>query len=319
MPENSPILLDIKHDSLRKSDGFTGVFADRRIIDLNNGAEHPAVFPHVKYAVVWKPDPSLFDRLPDLEVIFSVGAGVDHIFRLPMLPDVPVVRFVDQTLTTRMSEWICLQCLMHLRQQRKYDANQHHHRWQELAQPEAGEITVGIAGMGVLGQDAARKLAMLGFKVNGWSRSKKQIAGIRCYEGPELDAFLSETDFLIGLLPLTDATTGFFNRTVFSKLRVHKEIAAPVFINAGRGGSQHEADIISCLRDGTLGGVSLDVFETEPLANDSPLWDFDQAILTPHIAAVSDIVALGKHVHQQIIRHEAGLELQYLVDRSLGY
>jgi len=319
MSTKSPILLDIKFDSMRKFEAFRDAFADRDIIDLNDQGPHPDVHEGVKYAVVWQPEPSLFDRLPDLEVLFSAGAGVDHIFRLANIPDVAIVRFVDKTLTTRMSEWICLQCLMHLRQQRQYDGFQGERLWQELPQPEACEVSVGIAGLGVLGQDAARKLAMLGFKVNGWSQSQKQIDGIDCFDGKRLNSFLGQTDILVGLLPLTKATTGFFNRKIFEKLRGNRELASPVFVNGGRGGSQVEADIISCLKDGTLGGVSLDVFENEPLAKDSPLWGFDQAILTPHVAAASDVGALGRQVREQIRRYEKGLELENLVDRSKGY
>jgi len=118
---------------------------------------------------------------------------------------------------------------------------------------------------------------------------------------------------------LTPETTGIFNRAIFAKLASHPEIPTPIFINAGRGASQNEADIIACMEDGTLGGVSLDVFEAEPLAAESPLWNFENAILTPHVAAVSDIEALGRHVVHQINRYENGEPLEYLVDRSKGY
>jgi glyoxylate/hydroxypyruvate reductase A len=252
-------------------------------------------------------------------VIFSLGAGVDHIFAADHVPDVPIVRFVDHSLTTRMSEWICLQCLSHLRQSRKYDALQRSRNWRELPQPQADEITIGIMGMGVLGQDAARKLKTLGFNVIGWSRTSKAIDGIRCFDADEFNLFLEQSQFLVGLLPLTKETTGIFNRNVFQRLARNEEIATPVFINAGRGGSQIEADIVSCLEDGTLGGVSLDVFEREPLDDESPLWGFDNAILTPHAAAVSDVDALARHVARQIGRYESGQALENVVDRKLGY
>lgn len=296
-------------------DGLDG----RPVIDWANG-ERPDSLTGVKYALVWEFDHDLFDRMPDLEVIFSAGAGVDKIMTNPALPDdVPIVRFVDHTLTTRMSEWVCLQCLMHLRQQRRYDEQQRSRKWQEVTQPQASEITIGIMGMGVLGQDAAQKLRMLGFNVIGWSRNKKQIDGIECFDENETDAFLASTHYLVGLLPLTDATRGIFNRGVFEKLARHPVLPSPIFINAGRGGSQMEIEINSCLEDGTLGGISLDVFETEPLSSDSPLWQFDNAILTPHVAANSDVIALGRHVENQIKRYENGDGLEYLVDRYVGY
>jgi glyoxylate/hydroxypyruvate reductase A len=307
--------------SIRSIEKLTSGIEGREVIFIN---DRPAgeIFHGVKYALVWKPDTRLFARLPDLEVIFSVGAGVDHIFACEDVPDVPIVRFVDRDLTTRMSEWICLQALSHLRQAPAYSRFQREHRWHELPQPQASEITIGIMGMGELGSDAAAKLSALGFRVIGWSRSGKssrEVAGVEMFNTHRLEAFLRQTHILIGLLPLTEDTLGIFNRKIFSLLKRHEEIASPIFINAGRGGSHSEADIVSCLMDGTLGGVSLDVFEEEPLDPDSPLWDLENVILTPHAAAVSDMANMARHVSAQIRRHEAGEPLQFLVDRDRGY
>lgn len=315
----SPLLLAVQFAGERKSNSFSDAFTDRKVIDLNDGSKHPDIFHGVKYAIVWKPSAELFSRLPDLEIIFSAGAGVDHILQSKEVPDLPIVRFVDPTLTTRMSEWVCLQCLSHLRQVKRYDASQSNRNWHEHPQPDAAEITVGIMGLGVLGQDAAQKLKMLGFDVIGWSRSKKQIDGIKCFDKNELDVFLGKCHFVVGLLPLTPETTGFFNRSIFSRMKSHPEIATPVFINAGRGGSQVESDIVSCLEDRTLGGVSLDVFEQEPLATDSALWNHPGAIITPHVAASSDATAISHHVNKQIQHHEAGAPLDHLVDKKTGY
>lgn len=315
----SPLLLSVSFVTDSKlgniSDGLDG----RQVIDWAGG-ERPASLKGVKYALIWECDEELFDRMPDLEVIFSAGAGVDKIMNNPAVPtDIPVVRFVDPSLTNRMSEWICLQCLMHLRQQRAYDALQKNSEWKELAQPEAKDVTIGILGMGVLGQDAAVKLKALGFEVLGWSRSKKEIDGVECFGFDGLDAFLARCHYIVGLLPSTKETEGFFNRTIFSKLNKHPVLPSPVFINAGRGKSQIETDIIACLEDGTLGAASIDVFESEPLSSDSPLWKFDDAIITPHVAANSDVEVLGRHVAQQIERYEGGQGLEHLVDRTSGY
>lgn len=314
----SPLLIDVKFDTTRKYDGFEKGVKGRQIINLNAG-EEPEDYSAIEYALVWQPEPSLLDKLTGLKVLFSAGAGVDHIFSAGKLPDVPIVRFADPTLTTRMSEWVCLQCLSHLRQTYKYIALQRNRTWQELPQPEASEINVGIMGMGNLGKDSAKKLKTLGFAVNGWSRTKKDVEGINCFGENELDDFLAQTDFLVGLLPLTKQTTNFFSRDIFEKLKRNEEIASPVFINGGRGGSQVEADIVSCLQDGTLGGVSLDVFQQEPLEADSALWGYENAILTPHAAAISDIAALGSYIEGQIERFEAGKELEHVVDLKAGY
>lgn len=312
------ILLDIKFDIEGKRESFEQLFPDRQIVDVSSKA---AFDPEgIRYAVAWRPTPGLLASLPDLEVIFSLGAGVDHIICDETLPDLPLVRFVDPDLTGRMVEWVTLQVLLHMRRQRAYDGLQRDRKWIELPPAAAREFTVGIMGLGELGQACASVLRALDFNIVGWSRSRKTIDGIKSFAGDgELTDFLGSTDILVGLLPYTPETHGIFNRSLFGKMNRSGPLGAPVFINAGRGKSQVETEIISCLDDGTLAGVSLDVFETEPLSADSPLWTFDNAVLTPHVAAVSAPEALANHVKRQIERHEAEEPLQFLVDRDRGY
>lgn len=319
MPSKSPVIVDLKFIPQEVEDALRGAFAGRDVINLADPAHKDRDLSGIDYAVVWKSDPDLFSRAPDLKVVFSGGAGVDHVLTLPGLPDVPLVRFVDRSLTTRMSEWVVMNCLLHLRQHRAYEARAKAHVWEDLSQPEAADVTVGVMGLGVLGQDAIHKLAVMGFRTIGWSRSKKEIDGVETFAGDELDAFLARTDFLVGLLPLTDETRGIFNASIFSNLSRGGPFRAPIFINGGRGGSQVETDILAALRSGLLGGASLDVFEQEPLATDSPFWDMENVYVTPHVAASSDVKALFAHVEHQIDRLESGLPLQYLVDRKAGY
>ncbi|MCV9962106.1 glyoxylate/hydroxypyruvate reductase A [Pararhizobium sp. BT-229] len=319
MPEKSPVIVDLKFIPQEVEDGLKGAFPGREVINLADLAHKGRDLSGIDYAVVWKSDPDLFSRAPDLKVVFSGGAGVDHVLTLPGLPDVPLVRFVDRSLTTRMSEWVVMNCLLHLRQHRAYEARAKAHIWEDLSQPEAAEMTVGVMGLGVLGQDAIAKLRIMGFRTIGWSRSRKSIEGVETFAGDELDAFLARTDILVGLLPLTDETRGIFNAALFSKLSRNGPLGAPVFINGGRGGSQVGTDIAEALESGVLGGASLDVFEQEPLDKDSPFWDMDNVYITPHVAASSDVRALFAHVEQQMQRFENGLPLQHLVDRKAGY
>jgi len=315
----STLLLSVDFTAAEKLGSIHDGLDGRPVVDWAKG-ERPTSLAGVKYALVWEFDHDLFDRMPDLEVIFSAGAGVDKVLANPALPkNIPIVRFVDHSLTTRMSEWICMQCLNHLRQQTYYDNAQKNAEWADAPQPQASDVTVGIMGMGVLGQDSAKKLKALGFNVLGWSRTQKEVEGVKCYDENGLEAFLSQTHYLIGLLPLTNGTTGIFNRDIFSKLLKHPVLPSPIFINGGRGKSQVESDIADCLKDGTLGGVSLDVFENEPLSANSPLWDFENAYIFPHVAANSDVKSLGQYVDGQIKRYEIGEGLENLVDLKLGY
>ena len=292
-------------------------FSERRVHATWDEGFDPAAAHGVRYALAWKPERGLLAKLPDLEVVFSLGAGVDHVLCDPGLPDVPLVRYVDPDLTGRMVEWVVLQCLMHLRRAREHDAAQRERRWANLPTPAAREVTVGIMGLGELGQASAKALRALGFPVRGWSRSRKEIAGVETFT--DLPAFLAGTDILVSLLPLTDETRGLLDADLIAGLRPDGPLGGPVLVNAGRGGSQVEADIAAALGDGRLAGASLDVFETEPLAEGSPLWGFEQAILTPHDAAVSSERALAAYVRGQVERFERGEALENVVDRARGY
>lgn len=314
------ILIDLKFPDREKVvTALSGCFSDRAVVDIAEPENKGRDLSDCRYAVLWKPDTDLFQRAPDLEVLFSGGAGVDKVLALNGLPDVPLVRFVDPTLTRRMSEYVVLQCLAHLRRAGAYARQQKAHVWRECPQPEAADVTVGVMGLGALGLDAAKKLKVMGFNVIGWSRNPKVIDGMETFDVNSLDAFLSKTDILVGLLPLTADTTGIFNQALFSQLKQNGPLGGPVFINAGRGGSQVEVDIVSALEEGILSGASLDVFETEPLEAESPLWDIENVILTPHVAADTDVKALFAHVERQIARFESGETLEHTVDRQSGY
>jgi glyoxylate/hydroxypyruvate reductase A len=209
---------------------------------------------------------------------------------------------------------------MHHRQQRRLDDQQRRKDWQTFAQHAASALTVGVMGLGVLGQDSARKLKLMGFDVRGWSRSPKHLYGIDCFSGPEgLDAFLAGTDILVCLLPATAETDGIINTSLLSRLSRKGPFGAPILINVGRGRQNNEADILACLNSGTLYAATLDVFRSEPLPQDSPLWTHPRVTVTPHIAADSDPATICRYIAAQIKRFEQGQPMENLVDRSRGY
>lgn len=320
MSEKRPVAIDLRFARESVVAALRTSFKDRPVIDMGDPANADRDLSDAEFAVVWKPDPALFERASGLRAIFSGGAGVDHILSAYELPDLPIVRFVDRSLTDRMSEWVVWQCLHHLRNGIAYAGQQRDRVWHEIAdQPEARDVTVGVMGLGVLGADSVRKLKVMGFDVIGWSRRAKSIDDIETFDAAGLDTFLGRADILVGLLPLTEETRGIYDRTLFSKLRRTGPLGGPIFLNAGRGGSQKETELIECLTDGTLKAASLDVFEKEPLAGDSPLWSMPNVVMTPHAAAASDVRALFRHVEAQIARVESGEPLEHVVDRATGY
>ncbi|MER8906148.1 glyoxylate/hydroxypyruvate reductase A [Mesorhizobium sp. M0854] len=290
--------------------------AEREVVLEPNGAGDPLI----TYAVVWKQRPNLLSSLPNLRAIFSIGAGVDHIFADPTLPDVPVVKVVADNLTQYMTEYVVWRVLDHHRQGMLYRAQQQKKIWHEPQQRPASDISVGIMGLGTLGRGAASVLLSLGFPVNGWSRSDRPMQGVSTYAGEAgLIPFLNATDILVVLLPLTPQTHGIINHGVLKELRKRNGLGGSVLINAGRGRLQKDADILRALDDGTLKEASLDVFEVEPLPKTSPLWSHPKVFVTPHAAATSDPVHLAPIMLRQMDAFERGEALENVVDRDAGY
>ncbi len=275
----------------------------------------------IEAAVCWNShDMAELRRYPNLKLLVSMGAGVDHLLRAPgPPPGVPVARLKDDRLTSAMGEWVLLNVLRFHRQDPEYRAQQAARVWNELPAPDTAERRIGILGLGQLGAHAAGMLRAVGFPVLGWTRQARELAGVTTYAGAEgLRAMLGQTDILVCLLPLTPETRGILNRDTFARLR-RKLAGGPVIVNAARGGHQVETDIAAALVDGTLASASLDVFEVEPLPQDSPLWDLPNCYITPHIAAISDERAGVAYFSAAIAGHRAGRPLPHVVDRARGY
>ncbi len=175
-------------------------------------------------------------------------------------------------------------------------------------------------GLGVLGRDAADVLMRLGFRVAGWSRTPRTIAGIETYHGADgLDAFLARTEILVCLLPATPTTEQVINLALLRNLKRDGALGGAYLINAGRGKLQVDADIVAALDEGTLAGATLDVFPTEPLPATSPLWLHPKVTVTPHNSAASVPEEVVAYIVRQIERFEAGHGLENVIDRASGY
>lgn len=270
----------------------------------------------IEYALVWLPPPGLLASLPNLKVIFSLGAGVDHLLRDPTLPDVPLVRMVEPGLTEGMTEYVCLHVLRWHRDAPAYEHQQGERVWKQVPhQRIARERRVGILGLGVLGQDAARALAQLRFDVAGWSRTAKRVEGVTCFHGDAgLPPFLARTEILVCLLPLTPDTENILDAKLFAGLP-----PGAVVINAARGKLQVEEDLLAALDSGHLAGATLDVFRAEPLPAEHPFWTHPKVTVTPHVAAITQARTGIRHIADAIGRARRGEPLLHLVDRQRGY
>jgi glyoxylate/hydroxypyruvate reductase len=269
----------------------------------------------VRFLAAWEPPPDIEEAFPNLEVLFSVGAGVDQ-FDMSVLPaNLPVVRMVEPGLTACMCEYVSWAVLSLHREMLLYLRQQQQCLWKEHPVRPASTRRVGVMGMGTLGRAALAQLRQLGFDCAGWSRSRRNDPGVRCYAGEaELSAFLAGTDILVCLLPLTPETRGVLSRRVFEALP-----HGAALVNVGRGGHLVEADLLAALESGQLSAAVLDVCEPEPLPQLHPFWDHPRIWLTPHVASATQAETAVQSLLDNLRRHAAGLPLAGLVDRSRGY
>ena len=256
----------------------------------------------VHYALAWKPPRGFFAPYRNLRLLVNLGAGVDSLVGRNDLPDIPIIRLSDPDMARMMASYVLFAVLRYARDIPAFERAQRERRWRYLHPRAPAGIRVGVRGLGELGAYAARELARQGFDVRGWSRSKKEIAGIRCSSGlASLDDFLSQSDILVVMLPLTPHTT-----SLLSAERLARLPQGAAFINVSRGAIVDQAALTDALRSGQIAEATLDVFDREPLPPHDPLWQMDNVLITPHLASVAIPTSAARQVADNIQRAARG-------------
>jgi len=275
---------------------------------------------HADYAVVWRPPAAMLQGRRDLKGIFNLGAGVDAILQLgAALPSgVPLIRVDDGGMAIQMAEYVTHAVLGYFRSFDIYQQQAARGQWQPLTRNKRQDFSVGILGLGVLGTRIAEALTHFEFPLNGWSRSQKEVPGMRCYAGEEgLDAFLRASRVLVCILPLTPDTRGILNRENLQKLQKGNDGA--YVINVARGGHLVEDDLLALVKTGQVAAATLDVFAQEPLPPGHPFWQEPRICMTPHISAVSVPGDTIRQISDKVRALQRGDTVSGMVDRNTGY
>jgi len=276
--------------------------------DIGNPAD-------VRHLVAWVPPDDIATTFPNLELVFSVGAGVDQFDTSKVPAHIPLVRMLEPGIAETMVEYVTMAVLALHRDLLHFINQQKQQVWREIRITPAKRRHVGVMGLGQLGQAVLARLKAFGFPLSGWNRSPRQIEGVTCYAGADaLPDFLAQVDILVCLLPLTDQTRGILNADLFACLP-----RGAGLVHVGRGPHLVESDFLAALDSGALSGAVLDVTDPEPLAAGHPFWSHPRILLTPHNASMTTPDTAVDFVLDVIARHRRGEELPGRVDRTRGY
>ncbi|WP_338768561.1 glyoxylate/hydroxypyruvate reductase A [Massilia sp. METH4] len=306
---------------LYRSDGNTAPWADdfarhlpgAECVTWSEGDKPPPC----DYAVVWAPPEAMLRELAEVKAVFLMGAGADAILKhgsaLPA--HVPLVRLGDAGMGVQMGEYVVHAVLRHYRRFDQYEDQAAVGEWRALVTHDRATFTVGVMGAGALGRRVLDCLRPFGFPLQAWSRSEKDIDGVRCFAGNEgLDAFLRSTRVVVCMLPLTDTTANILNRANLGKLPHGAYV-----INVARGAHVSEPDLLAYIRSGHIAGATLDVFRNEPLPRQHPFWDEPRITITPHISALTLRDESVRQIAGKIGQLERGEPVADVINRELGY
>lgn len=268
----------------------------------------------IAFVLAWRAPHGLFAELPNLRAVSSLGAGADELLAAPDLPaHVALGRVAGPRLAADMASYLVSVIAAHRHRLEALRDAQRRADW--VPAPAGPPPTVGLLGIGAIGRRAAAAFGALGWEVHAWNRSGRGPAGVSMHAGREgLWRIAASTDFLVNLLPLTDATRGILNARLFERMRRDS-----VLVNVGRGAHLVESDLLDALDRHRPGHAVLDVFDPEPPAPDHPFWTHPRIRVTPHCAAVTSAPEAADIVAESYRRVLAGRPPLGAIDRERGY
>lgn len=269
----------------------------------------------VQYALVWLPPKGFFARFPNLRLVTNLGAGVDALVRRDDLVPVRFSRLSDPGMVSMMTSYVVFAVTRYARDIPVFERAKRRGEWEYVHPRALSDITVGVLGLGELGAPAARALASMGYTVTGWSRSRKDIPGVKSEVGRAgLERVLAGNEIIVCLLPLTPDSHGLLGARELALMPKGAK-----FVNASRGAVVDEEALIAALRSGAIAEATLDVFETEPLPAGHPFWALDNVLITPHLASITVPALAARDVAESIQRVRRGLPPLHEVDPGRGY
>ena len=257
-------------------------FKNEKIISIKDYKQ----FDDVKYAIIWNLPDKTLSKLKNLKVIFSMGAGIDHILKLKSYnKKIPIIIIKDPKMAERIANYTLAQILNYQLNFKIFQNSQIKKYWSGERTPIDNEnLTVGILGLGFLGSRIAKKLVNLNYNVIAFKKSPKRLSNIKIYTKKNIIKFIKYSDVIVSILPATPETDNIINASFLKKMKKKS-----CLINIGRGNAIDESALVEHSKSNKDFFAYLDVFKSEPLKPSSKLWELTNVSITPHVAGVTVI------------------------------
>jgi len=244
----------------------------------------------------------------------STFAGIDLLVDPDLRTDYTLT-IVKYTYGVAMAEYVLAYILMFEKELLDHITWQAEQLWNQKASSELQSSVLGIMGTGSIGQDIAKRAAVFGMKIIGYRTKNEAVDHFdEIFTQESVEEFLSQSDYVVAVLPNTSATKHLCDKKFFSQMK-----SQAVFMNIGRGAAVNEQDLIDALKEKRIKAAVLDVFEEEPLPTGHLFWSMPNVYITPHVSGYTVTDRIFDIFEENYRRFVAGEELQYLVNFERGY
>ncbi len=288
-------------------------FKNHKILTLSDKPN----FEKIECAIIWEIPDKLLGKMKNLKLIFSMGAGVDHILNLTSYKNVPIIRLKDPLMAERMANHVISQILNFQLYSKYYQKFQNERKWaKEKHTTFNSSLTIGILGLGYLGKHVAKILLKLGYKVIAFKKNKikNELLFKIYYKKHDLKKFVLDSNIIVNILPSTEKTKNFIDINFLKKMKKKS-----LLINVGRGTTIKEKDLISHMKKNKIFFASLDVFNDEPLKKNNKLWDLPNLTITPHVASITIIDSAIEFMYSEYNYFIKNKYIKTDVDKKKGY
>ena len=262
----------------------------------------------------WGLPPALLAAAQRLRWVQCMGAGVERVLVPELAPGVRVTRAAG-IFGPWMAEYALGWCFWVTQRMDWFRESQQKRRWSPRDPVPLRGQTLCVVGLGDIGRSVAKAALALGMRVIGVSRSGRGLRGTeRVYRTKALRSALARADFVVLTVPLSEETRGLLAAAELGSMK-----PTAWLLNLARGPIVDEAALLEALRGRRIGGAVLDVFDTEPLPAQHPLWGLDNVVVTPHISGPSTPREIGPIFNDNLRRYAANRPLRHVVDRARGY